>query len=135
MITVPPVSRATGPRTSMFPVISLVFHVTITIYARVMAVRLDSPLRRYDVLPLVLSSVRRFPLRPYVTRTSRLAGFRYAQSSTRFVYPLVTYPTGRYSCLLPLRTLRLFVLVSPVLVYILGWRWDDPHLQSTLQPP
>ena len=23
----------------------------------------------------------------------------------------------------------------PVLVYILGWRWDDPHLQSTLQPP
>ena len=65
----------------------------------------------------------------------RLAGSRYAQSSTRFIYPLVTYPIGRYSCLLRLRTLRLFVLVSVSLEYILGWRWDDPHLQSTLQPP
>ena len=48
---------------------------------------------------------------------------------------LFTYPTGRYSCLVLLRPLGLFVLVSPRLVYILGWRWDDPHLQSTLQPP
>ena len=45
------------------------------------------------------------------------------------------YPIGRYTCLLLLRLLRLFVLVFPVLVYILGWRWDDPHLQSTLQLP
>ena len=50
-------------------------------------------------------------------------------------FPFVTYPTGRYFSLLPLWTLRLLVLVSSVLVYILDWRWDDPHLQSTLQPP
>ena len=50
-------------------------------------------------------------------------------------YPFVTYPTGRYFCLSPLRPLRPFVLVCLILVYILGWRWDDPHLQSTLQPP
>ena len=60
---------------------------------------------------------RRFPLCPILYPTS---------------YP---YPIGRYSCLLPLWPLRLFVLVVPLLVYILGWRWDDPHLQSTLQPP
>ena len=66
-------------------------------------------------LPIDLLS--RFPLRPILFPTS---------------YP---YPIGRYSCLSPLRFLRLFVLVVPVLVYILGWRWDDPHLQSTLQPP
>ena len=46
-----------------------------------------------------------------------------------------TYPTGRYSCLLTFTALRLFVLVSTLRVYITGWRWDDPHLQSTLQPP
>ena len=49
--------------------------------------------------------------------------------------PLFTYPIGRYFCLVSLQTLRLFVLVLYSLVYILGWRWDDPHLQSTLQPP
>ena len=78
-----------------------------------------------------------------------LAGLRYAHlSSERFshrfslrpvLYPVrflsITYPTGRYSCLIRLWFLRLFVLVSYSLVYILGWRWDDPHLQSTLQPP
>ena len=57
-----------------------------------------------------------------------------------FLHPVFSptfysYPTGRYSCLVLLRFLRLFVLVFPRLVYILGWRWDDPHLQSTLQPP
>ena len=45
---------------------------------------------------------------PYVTRTSCLAGFRYAQSSTRFVSPLsltrlddilVSYLYGFYACL------------------------------------
>ena len=50
-------------------------------------------------------------------------------------FPSITYPTGRYSCLVLLHLLRLLVLVSLILVYILGWRWDDPHLQSTLQPP
>ena len=50
-------------------------------------------------------------------------------------YLLFTYPTGRYFCLVLLRALRLFVLVFTLRVYITGWRWDDPHLQSTLQPP
>ena len=74
---------------------------------------------RYALCYPTLSS-RRFPLRPVLYPVR---------------FPSVTYPTGRYSCLLLLRLLRLFVLVSPILVYILGWRWDDPHLQSTLQPP
>ena len=90
--------------------------MTLTIYARVMAVRLDSPLRHGDV---VMTS-RRFSLRPVLYPVR---------------FPFVTYPTGRYSCLLPLRLLRLFVLVFLIRVYIQGWRWDDPHLQSTLQPP
>ena len=82
------------------------------------------------------------PDSPYVTMTFShlcfpfvLAGSCYAQSSTQFVTLLFTYPTGRYFCLVRLRLVRLFVLVSLRLVYILGWRWDDPHLQSTLQPP
>ena len=66
------------------------------------------------------SSFSQFSLRPYVTRTIRLSTFP---------------PTRSYFCLVLLRFLRLFVLVSYGLVYILGWRWDDPHLQSTLQPP
>ena len=122
----------------MFPVISLTYHVTVydmrPSHGRLprLFLRHSDVFRRHDDV---------FPYHAYLLSSaidsylSRLAGFRYAQSSTRFVFPLVTYPTGRYSCLLRLRTLRLFVLVSPVLVYILGWRWDDPHLQSTLQPP
>ena len=76
----------------------------------------------FSLMPFYSSSVMatrlsRFSIRPILYPTS---------------YP---YPIGRYSCLLLLRLLCQFVLVSPVLVYIPGWRWDDPHLQSTLQPP
>ena len=78
---------------------------------------MTSLLRHYDVF---VSGYRLLSLRPVLYPVR---------------FPLVTYPTGRYFSLLPLRTLRLLVLVSSVLVYILGWRWDAPHLQSTLQPP
>ena len=122
-----PESRATGPLTPFL------FHM-ITVS------RL--------CLSFVLAGLRH----TYVTRTRYLAGSRYALRplvypdffSRRFSlrpvlypvrFPSFTYPTGRYFCLSPLRPLRPFVLVFPLLVYILGWRWDDPHLQSTLQPP
>ena len=126
---------------SYVPRYLFICHETFTIHARVMTPRLDSPyvirldsLRHGDdgmtshllCLSLVLGyrllslSSRRFSLRPVLYSLFRLHS---------------TYPTGRYSCLLLLRLLRLFVLVSHRLVYILGWRWDDPHLQSTLQPP
>ena len=108
-------------------------------HAYVMAVRLDFPfVILTSMLPDFLrhlTSYRRQVYVTYVHRTVSFAGSRYAQFSTRFVSPLVTYPTGRYSCPLLLRLLRLFVLVVLVLLYIQGWRWDDPHLQSTLQPP
>ena len=122
----------------MFPVISLVFHVTLYDICpshgglpRLFLRHYDVFLRHDDVFPchaylfvsgyrLLSLSFRRFLIRPVLYPVR---------------FPSVTYPTGRYSCLLPVRTLRLFVLVSSVLVYILGWRWDDPHLQSTLQPP
>ena len=57
--------------------------------------------------PSLTLYTRRFPLRPVLYPVR---------------FPLVTYPTGRYSCLVRLRILCLFVLVSSVLVYILGWR-------------
>ena len=109
----------------------LSLHETFTIYARVMVTRLDSPLRHGDV---VMTSTS------YVCPRLCLSSLSSCRFSLRPVlYPVrflpVTYPTGRYFYLLPLRPLRLLVLVFPVLVYILGWRWDDPHLQSTLQPP
>ena len=126
-----PESRATGSLTRMFPVISLISHVTLYDICPSHGGLPRLFLRHYDVFPyyaylfvsgyrLLSLSLSRFLLRPvlYPVRS-----------------PLVTYPTGRYFSLLPLRTLRPFVLVSSVLVYILGWRWDDPHLQSTLQPP
>ena len=76
----------------------------------------------------------RTSLRPLVFRTIRLFPCRFFLRPV-FYPSYITYPTGRYFCLIHLQFLRLFVLVSPRLVYILGWRWDDPHLQSTLQPP
>ena len=102
----------------MFPVISFIFHVTITIYARVMAVRLDSPLRHYDVFPC-----HAYPL----SGLDFLCHHDVDVTSTPFLLPVpdttsllpgslsphVTYPTGRYFCISPLRPLRLFVLVSP----------------------
>ena len=115
----------------MFPVIAYLSRDTLTICfpSRGCLPRLS--LCHSDVIvtscDVVMTS---FSLRlcfPFV-----LAGLRYAQSPTRLLTPL---PIGRYSRLLLLRLLRLFVLVVPILVYILGWRWDDPHLQSTLQPP
>ena len=54
------------------------------------------------------SLVSPVPVTPYATRFSCLAGFRYAQSSTRFVSPLsltrlddilVSYLYGFYACL------------------------------------
>ena len=105
---------------------------------------------RHDDDGMTSSPIYAYLLSPAIdSLLSYLAGSRYALCypdylSRRFslrpvFYPVrllsITYPTGRYFCLLRLRTLRLFVLVSSVLVYILGWRWDDPHLQSTLQPP
>ena len=93
-----------------------------------MVTRLDSSLSLLTVSRLcfllisgyVDLSFSWFSLRPYVTQTIRLSTFP---------------PIRLYSCLVLLRFLRLFVLVPYRLVYILGWRWDDPHLQSTLQPP
>ena len=72
-----PVSRATGSLTRMFPVISLIFHVMITIYARVMAVRLDSSLRHYDVSRLELSVIMTSSLISLMLSLV-LAGLRYA---------------------------------------------------------
>ena len=107
-------------------------HVTLTVPVCVMATCLDFPfvMLTFSCLCLLLiltglhyahmlpgrfvSCPCQFFLRPVLYPTS---------------YP---YPTGRYFRLV---LLRLFVLVSLILVYILGWRWDDPHLQSTLQPP
>ena len=126
-----PVSRATGPLTRMFPVISLIFHVTLYGICPShgdlprLSLRHDDVFLRHDDV---------FPYHAYLFVSGyRLLSLRPVPYPVRFLS--VTYPTGRYFCLLPLRLLRLIVLVSPVLVYILGWRWDDPHLQSTLQPP
>ena len=118
-------SCATSSLTRTFPFPS---HVTLTVLVCVMATRLDSSLSLLTVSRLcfllisgyVDLSFSRFSLRSYVTRTIRLSTFP---------------PIRLYSCLVLLWFLRLFVLVPYRLVYILGWRWDDPHLQSTLQPP
>ena len=133
-------SRDSGPLTHMFPVsISRDSYCTcmchgdspgpflchayvslLTLLTRLRLCRLVSlPRLRYTHMFAcrLVSFPCRFFLRPVFCPTS---------------YP---YPTGRYSCFVRLRPLRLFVLVSLRLVYILGWRWDDPHLQSTLQPP
>ena len=118
MISAVPESRATGPLTSMFPVISLIFHVPVTVYARVMVLRLDSSLRHYDVFPY-----HAYPL----SGLDFLCHDDVGMTSTLFLLPVpdttsllpgslslcVTYPTGRYFCISPLRPLRLFVLVSP----------------------
>ena len=134
--------RVTWFRICLFVRFPFPSHVTVTIYAWVMAARLDS-----SFVMLTLSRLCFLLIFGYVD--SSWPGLRYAHVlPERFVsclyrfflhpvfYPTsYPYPTGRYSCLVRLRPLRLFVLVSLRLVYILGWRWDDPHLQSTLQPP
>ena len=90
-----------------------------------MAARLDSSfvmlISGYHLLSLCR---RRFPLRPLVSRTTRLftfAGSRYAQSSTRFVSLisltrlddiLVSYLYGFYACL--------YLYLSDVYIYWVG---------------
>ena len=93
------ISRATDPLTSMFPVISLIFHVT---FYDICMSHGDPPrlfLCHDDAISLMLisgyhclsSCRRRFPLRPLVSRATCLAGYRYAQFSTRFVsFPSLT---------------------------------------------
>ena len=114
-------SRDFSSFTSMFPVsVSCDSYCTSGLrYIRMSPERFVSP---DSVTPICCPNdlSHRFSLRPVLYPSFRLH---------------FTYPTGRYSCLVLLRFLRLFVLVSYWLVYILGWRWDDPHLQSTLQPP
>ena len=119
-------------------------HVTLTVLVCVMATRLD-----FLFVMLTFSRLCLLLIFGYNGSSLVLAGSRYARMlPKRFVFhfrrfPLrpvlcptsYPYPTGCYSYLVLLWSLRLFVLVSLRLVYILGWRWDDPHLQSTLQPP
>ena len=94
-------------------------HVTLTVLVCVMANRLDPFLCHAYVFSLMLSICLR-------RKRFILAGLRYAQMFTgrlvscpcRFFlrpvfYPsIITYPTGRYSRLVLLQFLRLFVLVS-----------------------
>ena len=66
---------------------------------------------------------------------SRLVPVLLAPSLLPGVLSLVHLPDWMIFLSLTFTALRLFVLVSTLQVYITGWRWDDPHLQSTLQPP
>ena len=129
----------------MFPVISLIYHVTLY------DVRMSHGelprlfLRHYDGFPYHaylfvfgyrLSSLlfRRFPLRPMLPGLL-VSPVLVTPSSLPGSFPSYHLPDWTLFLSLTFTALRLFVLVSLVLVYILGWRWDDPHLQSTLQPP
>ena len=116
-------SCATRPLTRMFPVISFISHVTLYDMRSSPGTSPRLPLCHYDVslrhddVAVTSSLIMLISLSSAIdSYLSRLAGSRYAQFSTRFVSPLVTDPTGRYSCPLLLRLLHLFVLVVLVLV-------------------
>ena len=127
-----PVSRATGPLTRMFPFcLSYLSHDFYDMHMSHGGLPRLSLCHAY-ISPLMLTSGcyllplcrRRFPLRPLVSRTTRLftlAGSHYTQSSTRFVSLLsltrlddisVSYVYGSYA--------SLYLYLSDLYIYWVG---------------